>query len=185
MGFQAIVREMADLLAVVALPSFRSCLLQIDIHRSSGIRCLWARCDMCGLTGSGGSLWFGLANHLTHVSDTRVPLASGSFQLCKASVEVVEISDHHLPCCQAVGKGHLSENLLQDRIGKTPNVYVLECRIVKTGSAHEHFEPSRVVLCRHAGCHFELVKLCMSHLCLIQGPKVFSTLPRKMSNVCI
>ena len=86
---------------------------------------------MCGLTGGGGSLWFGLANRLTCASDTRVRLASGSFQLRKASVEAVEISDHHLPCCQAIGKGHLSENLLQDRIGKTPNVYVLECHIVK------------------------------------------------------
>ena len=94
---------------------------------------------MCGLTGGGGSLWFGLANRLTRVSDTRVRLACGSFQLCKASVEAVEISDHCLSCCQAVGKGHLSENLLQDRIGKTPNVYVLECRIIKVGSAHEHF----------------------------------------------
>ena len=57
---------------------------------------LWARCDVCGLTGGGGSLWFGLANCLTHASDTQVRLAGGSFQLHKASVEAVKISDHRL-----------------------------------------------------------------------------------------
>ena len=36
-GFQAIVHEMSDLLAVVALLSFGSCLLQVDVHRSGGI----------------------------------------------------------------------------------------------------------------------------------------------------
>ena len=70
--------------------------------------------DVCGLTGGGGSLWFGLANCLTHVSDTQVHLASGPFQLCKALVEVVEILDNHLPCCQAIGESNLSENLLQN-----------------------------------------------------------------------
>ena len=62
-----------------------------------------ASCDVCGLTGSGGSLWFGLANRLTCVSNTQVCLAGGLFQLRKASVEAVENSDHRLPCCQAVG----------------------------------------------------------------------------------
>ena len=69
---------------------------------------------MCGLTGGGSSLWFGLANRLTHVSDTRVRLASGLLQLCKASMEAVEVSDDCLPCCQTIGKGDLSKNLLQN-----------------------------------------------------------------------
>ena len=69
---------------------------------------------MCGLTGGGGSLWFGLTNRLTRASDTQVCLAGGLLQLRKASVKAVEISDHCLPCFQAVGKSHLSENLLQD-----------------------------------------------------------------------
>ena len=69
---------------------------------------------MCGLTGGGGSLWFGLADHLTHASDTQVHLAHGSLQLHKASVETVKVSDDHLPCCQAIGESDLSENLLQD-----------------------------------------------------------------------
>ena len=62
---------------------------------------------MYGLTGSGGSLWFGLADRLTRVSDTWVHLTGGLLQLHKASVEAVDISDNHLPCCQAIGKGHL------------------------------------------------------------------------------
>ena len=36
-GFRAIVREMSDLLAVVAFPSFGSCLLEVDVHRSGRI----------------------------------------------------------------------------------------------------------------------------------------------------
>ena len=36
-GFWAIVRKMSNLLAVVALPSFGSCLLQVDVHRSGKI----------------------------------------------------------------------------------------------------------------------------------------------------
>ena len=36
-GFRAIVRKMSNLLAVVALPGFGSCLLQVDVHRSGGI----------------------------------------------------------------------------------------------------------------------------------------------------
>ena len=69
---------------------------------------------MCGLTGSDGSLWFGLANHLTCASNTRVHLASGLLQLHKASVETVKILDNRLPCCEAIGVSNLSNNLLQD-----------------------------------------------------------------------
>ena len=69
---------------------------------------------MCGLTGSGGSLWFGLADRLTHVSDTWVRLAGGSLQLRKASVETVEVLDDRLTCCQAIGESNLSENFLQN-----------------------------------------------------------------------
>ena len=36
-GFRAIVRKMSNLLEVVALPSFGSCLLQVDVHRSGGM----------------------------------------------------------------------------------------------------------------------------------------------------
>ena len=57
---------------------------------------------MHGLTGGGGGLWFGLADCLTHASDTWVRLAGGPLQLCKALVEMVEISDDHLPCCQTI-----------------------------------------------------------------------------------
>ena len=59
---------------------------------------------MCGLTGSGGSLWFGLADHLTHVSDTWVHLTSGSLQLHKALVEMVEISDDCLHAAKPLGR---------------------------------------------------------------------------------
>ena len=69
---------------------------------------------MCGLTGGGGSLWFGLADHLARASDTWVCLASRSLQLGKAPVEAVEISDDRLPCCQAIGESNLSKNLLQN-----------------------------------------------------------------------
>ena len=81
---------------------------------------------MCGLTGSGGSLWFGQANHLTHTSDNWVHLAGGPLQLHKALVEMVEISDACLPCCQAIGESNLSKNLLQDQIGEALNIYVFE-----------------------------------------------------------
>ena len=118
---------------------------------------------MCGLTGGGGGLWFGLANHLTHASGTWVCLASGSLQLCKAPVEAVEISDDHLPCCQAIGESNLSENILQNRIGETPNIYVFECGVVKASSACKHLKSSHIVLCHSAGCHSELMKLCASH----------------------
>ena len=74
---------------------------------------------MCGLTGGGGGLWLGLADHLARVSDTRVCLAGRSLQLCKAPVEAVEISDDCLPCCQAIGESNLSRNLLQNQIGET------------------------------------------------------------------
>ena len=36
-GLWAIVCKMSNLLAVVALPDFGSCLLQVDVHRSGGI----------------------------------------------------------------------------------------------------------------------------------------------------
>ena len=75
MRLQAVVHEVSNFLVVVALPSFRSCLLRVDIHRSGRIRCLWASHDVCGLTGGGGSLWFGLADRLTCVSDNWVHLA--------------------------------------------------------------------------------------------------------------
>ena len=105
---------------------------------------MWANRDMCGLTGSGSGLWFGLADRLTHVSNTRVCLAGGSLQLHKASVETVEVLGDHLPCRQAIGESNLSENLLQNRIGETPNVYVFECSIVKAGSAHEDRKSTRL-----------------------------------------
>ena len=101
---------------------------------------------MCGLTGSGGSLWFGLADRLTCVSNTWVRLAGGPLQLCKALVETVEISDNRLTCCQATGESNLSKNLLQNCVGEPPNVYVFERCIVKAGSAHEHLESSHIVL---------------------------------------
>ena len=86
---------------------------------------------MWGLIGGGGSLWFGMADHLTHASDNWVRLAGGSLQLHKALVETVKVSDDHLPCYQTVGESNLSKNLLQNRIGETPNVYVLEHCVIK------------------------------------------------------
>jgi len=75
-----------------------------------------------GLIGGGSRLWFGMANHLTHASDNWVRLASGLLQLHKASVEMVKISDNHLPCCQTIVESNLSENILQNQIGETSNV---------------------------------------------------------------
>ena len=123
--------------------------------------------DVCGLTGGGGGLWLGLADCVARASDTRVCLAGRSLQLRKAPVEAVEISDDHLPCCQAIGESNLSKNLSQNRIGETPNVYIFECGIVKAGSACEHLKSSRIVLCHSAGCHSELMKLCTSCPCPI------------------
>ena len=90
---------MSDFLAVVALPIFGSCPLYVNIHRGGRIQCLWASCDVRGLTGSGSSLWFGWADHLTCMSDNWVHLAGGPLQLHEASVEMVEILDDGLPCC--------------------------------------------------------------------------------------
>ena len=73
---------------------------------------------MCRLTGGGDSLWFGLANCLTHVSDNRVRLASGLLQLYKALVEMAEILDDHLPCCQAIGESNLSEIFCRIELGR-------------------------------------------------------------------
>ena len=89
---------------------------------------------MCGLTGGGGSLWFGQADHLIHMSNNWVHLASGPLLLHKALVEMIEILDDHLTCCQAIGESNLSENLLQNQVGETPNIYVFECSVVKAGS---------------------------------------------------
>ena len=103
-------------------------------------------------------------------------MPGGPLQLCKASVEAVEILDDCLPCCQAVGKGDLSENLLQNQIGETLNIYVFECGIVEACSARKHLESSHIILCRSARCHFELVKLCASHPCPIRVSKnIFDT----------
>ena len=78
------------------------------------MRGLTVTCVESGLTGGGGGLWFGLADRLARVSDTRVCLAGGSLQLRKALVEAVEISDDCLPCCQAIGESNLRKNLLQN-----------------------------------------------------------------------
>ena len=84
---------------------------------------------------------------------------------------MIKISNDHLPCFQAFEECNLSENLLQNQIGETPNIYVFECCIIKTCLARKHFKSSCIVLCRSSGCHFELMKLCTSHLCPIHVSK--------------
>ena len=80
MGFQAVVCEVSNLLAVVTFASLQSCLLQVYIHGSYGIRRLWVDRDVCRLTGGGGDLWRP-AGRLTRASGGQVRLASGMFQL--------------------------------------------------------------------------------------------------------
>ena len=133
-------------------------------------------------------VWHGrrMAAHLICVSNNWVHLASGSLQFCKASVEVIKILDDHLPCCQPIGESNLSKNLLQNRVGETPNIYVLKCCIVtKADSAREHLELNYIVLCHGSRCHFMLMKLCTSHPCPIWVSKSLFDVLRKMSKVCI
>ena len=80
MGFQAVVCEVSNLLAVVTFVSLQLCLLQVYVHGSDGIRHLGVDRDVCRLTGGGGNLWR-LAGRLTHASGGRVRLAGGTFQL--------------------------------------------------------------------------------------------------------
>ena len=46
MWFRAVVCEVSNLVAVVAFASLRLCLLQVYIHGSDGIRCLWVDHDV-------------------------------------------------------------------------------------------------------------------------------------------
>ena len=80
MGFWAVACEVSNLLAVITFAHLRSCLLQVYIHGSDGIRRLWVDCDMGGLTGGGGDLWQP-ASRLTCASGVWVRLAGGMFQL--------------------------------------------------------------------------------------------------------
>ena len=79
-GFRAVVCEVSNLLAVVTFASLRSCLLQVYVHGSDGIRHLWVDRDVCRLTGGGSDLWQ-LARRLTRASGSQVRLAGGTFQL--------------------------------------------------------------------------------------------------------
>ena len=64
---------------------------------------------------------------------------------------------------------NLSENLLQNQVGETLDVYVFEHCVVKTNSAREHLKSSCIVLCHGSRYHFELMNV--SCPCPIQVSK--------------